>query len=668
MSTRARVAKDPSTHLEALQEDEAPPSYPASQQEKSKLDIPQRLERRLARLNTSDNLFKRWAVEGISWTVSAISMGAIIAILVYIKDQRLSKWPLGLTAITVLSKLAAATLIIPTSEAIGQLKWNWFHGTSKEMFDFEIFDKASRGPWGSVMLLLRTKGRSLAALGAILTLLMLAIDTFFQQVVDLPERWILQGPSSITRVVWYQPRLTNLYRAGVNMVQDDQDLLPITQQFFYDNGTHPIASGNGSRADVPTSCPTSNCTWPPYQTLGICSACEDVSSILTHACLASTIDWTANLTGTGTESTYPNGTMCGYFINATSDHLVFMSGYNTDSNVLYAGEALLMRALPLVTNPDKRPLFGGSIHFKNIRNPISDFIIVSAPGGPESVYRNETPVAKECVVSWCVKTLKSSYFWGSYEEEVIDTFLNTTALGAPFPWVTSLYESPELHGTDITYLENVTIDVSSLHYGTSNESHSHVISLFDDFLPSFTTVANTSAEQLTRFRFYSAKNFRRILDVNPWLPPNNITHHMERLATAMTNVIRSSTSSNKEVFGDAYGIEVYVKVQWAWLAFPLALLLLSAIFLVATMVKSARDRGEVGVWKTSAMPTLIYSLPKDLQGTFSSNTSTWTTAGRAGAQKTRIKLLPSKGWRVSGHQSAPTTPVLRTNQAPPAWI
>lgn len=128
--------------------DAAPPSYHVSQQQEQNLDLTQRLEKRLARLNASQSIWKRWSIELTSWAVSAICMGIIIGILCFLRDERLSKFPFGLTLITVLAKVAAATLIIPTSEAIGQLKWIWFSGNSKEMFDFEIFDKASRGPWG----------------------------------------------------------------------------------------------------------------------------------------------------------------------------------------------------------------------------------------------------------------------------------------------------------------------------------------------------------------------------------------------------------------------------------------------------------------------------------------------------------------------------------------
>jgi hypothetical protein len=110
----------------------------------------------------------------------------------------------------VLAKVASAALILPISEAIGQLKWTWFNGSeSKEMIDFEIFDKASRGAWGSFLLLFRTKGRSLAALEAILTLLLLATDTFFQEVIEYPDRWALEHLKSfIPRIVRYEPFYT----------------------------------------------------------------------------------------------------------------------------------------------------------------------------------------------------------------------------------------------------------------------------------------------------------------------------------------------------------------------------------------------------------------------------------------------------------------------------
>ena len=55
-------------------------------------------------------------------------------------------------------------------------------------------------------------------------------------------------------------------------------------------------------------------------------------------------------------------------------------------------------------------------------------------------------------------------------------------------------------------------------------------------------------------------------------------------------------------------------VSWKWLNFPTALLLLSLVFLAAIVFRTSRDaHGGTSVWKTSAMPALMYSLPKDVQ-------------------------------------------------------
>ena len=180
------------------------------------------------------------------------------------------------------------------------------------------------------MLLFRTKGRSLAALGAILIVFLLAIDTFFQQVVALPDRWAQQDrPSAIPRAVMFEPPYTPQYFQVWKEQQNEQNIEPIVQRFLYDNGTQAVPFGNGTRPDVPLSCPTSNCTWPDYETLAVCSKCTrmEASDVLTYACMNTTIDWSVHYTGHVKPGKMPNGTVCGYFINATSTAPILMSGY-----------------------------------------------------------------------------------------------------------------------------------------------------------------------------------------------------------------------------------------------------------------------------------------------------------------------------------------------------
>jgi hypothetical protein len=61
-------------------------------------------------------------------------------------------------SIAVFAAISKAALILPVSEAVGQLKWIWFR-KERTLSDFYAFDNASRGPWGSAMLLRTTKLR-----------------------------------------------------------------------------------------------------------------------------------------------------------------------------------------------------------------------------------------------------------------------------------------------------------------------------------------------------------------------------------------------------------------------------------------------------------------------------------------------------------------------------
>ncbi|KAE8836661.1 hypothetical protein HRS9139_04759 [Pyrenophora teres f. teres] len=651
------------------------PSCDSTSKEKKSLDLVQKLERKLAEYNASQNVFKRWLFEITSWLVSALCMGAVIVIYARIGGKEMVHSEQLLALVSLFGKIASAALIVPTSEALGQLKWNWFQ-KSNAMWDFEIFDKASRGPWGAVLLLFRTKGRSLAALGALLIVLLLAIDTFFQQVVTYTDGWAPQNASSSIPIVkHYDPPYQAFSKAGVDQGQTDPTTSALVRSYFYGNGSQPVLFGNGTRPDIPLSCPSSRCEWPEYDTLATCSSCKEVSQSLdiTYACLNTTIDWSVNWQGPLTKEPYPNGTVCGYFLNITDISPILLSGYVAKAHE-YANttdEALLVRTIPLADFDTREPYYGnGSISFKNIRNPIFDFLVASAVNGAESVYGNEPPVIHECVLSWCVHRMKSSYISGIYNEDILSTYLNIATHPTPWPW----YAEDQM----FEYYTNITIEVptstsqdpGSLEFSTTysvwNDTAFMIMAIWDDLAPSFYTVKDTISEPTLRFKNYADGPSMQHLDFNPWLAPNNITRHMERLASSLTNALRSNANSNLMLKGEAYNMNKFIHINWGWLAFPLVLLILSLVFLVATIIRTSRDT-ETGLFKSSALPTLIYGLPKETQGQFTSS-STWNSTEET--KKVRIRLNPKTGWRVSGQSQLSTSPQLPRPAVQPhhSWI
>lgn len=507
------------------------------------------------------------------------------------------------------------------------------------------------------------------------------MDPFFQQLLDFPERWtLLNDKSTLPRVTQYQPVYHREFFGGQRVSSTDGVLQSVVDAFSYDYGTPTLQFANGTRADIPVYCASSNCTWPVYETLGVCSACEDVSELLEFKCLEAPVDWSSATNGSGgtpvDPSIYPTAMVCGHFLNSTSDYPILVSGRVVDPITSSPGETLLMRALPLV-NTWKQPLYGnGSIKFKNHRNPITDVLLFSAvDGNTYSVHRNETPVALECVLSWCVKTIKSSYGQARYTEEIINTFINKTE--GTFPWISEKREYDGRNGTFIEYTQHINLDVSDYPqepaaaprnesgYRLNPSTAFNVANTFSKIFPSFLTTNNTVRALL---RYDTAKKelpHLREVKRNPWVAPNNVTNHMERLARALTDAIRATPSSQDTIEGKTYELETYIEVRWAWLTLPVGLLGFSVIFLAWTMFRTYKESDNLGVWKTSAIATLLYGLPDEMQKKVKTSNAPGQTP-KNHAKHLKVKLGPKTGWRASWFSNV-STPKPRT-QAPPGWI
>lgn len=95
--------------------------------------------------------------------------------------------------------------MLPIVEGLGQLKWMWFATTrTKPLIDFQLFDEASRGGYGSLKLLFRCKG-VLACLAAIITLSGFLTSTITQQAILYPvnESESTNGTASIARATTF---------------------------------------------------------------------------------------------------------------------------------------------------------------------------------------------------------------------------------------------------------------------------------------------------------------------------------------------------------------------------------------------------------------------------------------------------------------------------------
>ena len=103
-----------------------------------------------------------WGWEVLGWIIAALSLFAVVGILITFNHRALPQWPYQInlnTLISIFSQIGSTALLGPLTECISQLKWLWFTRRSRPLCDFESFDSASRGPWPSFLLILTTRAR-----------------------------------------------------------------------------------------------------------------------------------------------------------------------------------------------------------------------------------------------------------------------------------------------------------------------------------------------------------------------------------------------------------------------------------------------------------------------------------------------------------------------------
>lgn len=88
----------------------------------------------------------------------------------------------------------------------------------------------------------------------------------------------------------------------------------------------------------------------------------------------------------------------------------------------------------------------------------------------------------------------------------------------------------------------------------------------------------------------------------------NIPKTMDRVAAAMTNHLRDT--SNRTVIGQSGSMELYIRVSWQWLLFPITSIFLGTTLLASVII--ATRRRKLPVWKTSELALLLHGLDSPL--------------------------------------------------------
>ncbi|OTA55100.1 hypothetical protein K449DRAFT_438930 [Hypoxylon sp. EC38] len=493
-----------------------------------------------------------WLFEIIAWVVSAISLAVIIIVIAVTDEKPLPQWPMNITLnsfVSFMSTLMKAALVIPVTEGISQLKWVWFK-KAESLDDIQTFDEASRGTWGSLKLLFKTKRLHLAKLGAFITILLLGVDPFIQQVIVYPTRTI---PSTLSNASVPLALGYSDYTFGAIMALREPTL---GMKSAINNGVYDTNDRPQDDFTLAPQCATGSCTWPgTYHSLAVCSKCANTTSLITKKC-----------DDVGTFST------CNY----TLPNGMFFDGLNRGRLYMNASSELK------------------TINFNNTQSTISSINTMRGLHDLASINLLGV-VSNECVLYFCVNEYHAEVSNGNFKETVAATYTG---------------EHDPVFGENITItVPPLAKRTTSQEFVVTSEAWRAIAYHFSDFWTG--NVTGQTGERSTSNDVLSALyDLGEDGSGSGAQKPGGENNTIAAVAASMTKYLRlyeqtrkpGENRSDTMAVGTAWTAETYVHVRWEWMILPIALEGLALAFLVATIIQSKMSG--IALWKSSTLPML----------------------------------------------------------------
>ncbi|KAI0894794.1 hypothetical protein F4806DRAFT_97267 [Annulohypoxylon nitens] len=514
-----------------------------------------------------------WWWEILAIFLSTLCMCGLVGVLIKIDNLPLQSWELPVepnSLIASLITIAKASMMLVVASGISQLKWRHFMIQQRRLADLQIYDDASRGPWGSAMLLWNLgvlRIRALVTIGfALITIVALGMDTTAQQILKFPMResplknatvelgiahsYTSKGVKQQTQQAPWQAKsdILSLQSAMINGV-----IGTVYKQYF--------------------TCPqrASRCQWNgTFTTLGICGTVADNTDRAIHDC--------------GPINDY-NTTYCNYTIPGTK--------YITQKDMAITWEAIEGGGYE---NRTTWEIEGTTIFQSQFWSPLNVttahlgyFMAVNAttdglPRYNSSTHELDPPLVKvySGTFDWCAQTYRDATGSRSdiSEESVSTEYLTLNGL--------------DMDGPDGVIIKNIRLVANSTGLTYKVDTYaSFLISQYFQKLFTFTIQKDTGNE-----------NFP---DMGPFLQHSDLNKVFIDIADTLTNQFRSRSGDNYNasiIEGEAFFEETYIHVRWGWIALPLAEVLLTAILLVVS-IKITRNQP---LLKESVMALLISEL------------------------------------------------------------
>jgi hypothetical protein len=533
-----------------------------------------------------------WVCETVAMVFSNGCVVAIAFTVGYHNSDPIPTLPSGVTLnalISVLSTAARAALFFVVSSSIGQLKWCWLIRRDRRLQDIQVMDEASRGPLGAIWVLVRWTGGPLATLGATITICMIAFSPFLQQLVAYPTDFAEQSSPEATvpravnsPLLWWD--VTNVSYHN-RLVEGGDGLGNLLQAY----------DAFGPQVFTPvTRCPTTQCTWTGYKSVGWCSKCRKTSGRL--------IDCVAK-----DHLTDPASNASEYL---TSRHFCQITVGNPETPSVSAPYLMQQSRVPTDLRTISLTYWTDHVWAVNVSTFVADdhtvierpiITFTHAVTSPvenvfQDLYNSDQPALRIDHINQCVLTLCERTYNAETKDGITDWKVTFTDYGKRFR--SGSCWRPEDSADDVV----LTSTDEGRTCINETERASCPVGTYHAWMKQIGMV-DTTRNWLYNFThsYQGPDDSSSQLDRDP-------RSYLKGLATSLTNY--GTSLSNLSAVGKAFLPVVTVHVRWQWISLPALLELASVILFLSTIIYSRRIG--VPIWKSSLL-AISYHQVEDLR-------------------------------------------------------
>ncbi|KAK8880205.1 hypothetical protein PGQ11_001499 [Apiospora arundinis] len=596
---------------------------------------------------------EQWRTEILTCVLMIGMLCAIATVLSSNNGMPLPDLPYHISinaVVSILSTTLKACAVFILAEGISDSKWRWFR-EKRPLHDFVIFDNASRGPWGCLKLLLSPRGmHPIASLGALLIILTLVLDPFTQQLIRYYD---CRQPS--TKESATLPRSTMYREAGGLMNRTLDSPIPIPLLGYINQGLY-------SPADVktPVVCATGNCTFDrPFSTLGFCSTCKEMSSHLKFEAYNRTRALNSKLLNTALPSGSHATESVAHFVMNSSAY-----GYSAWIDVIQAADLSLgavprdpSRCVSMYGNDSwKCTGYGGSGAARCKFDPcvktyrarvdqgrLQEDLIHSQLDmfvGQDDQQYNSLAADLTCAGPNAVSRLQEAGFRITKDDVIIPWNVAVNAsegkaniwTGAdPYWWYKDItVPGPPLNETGLPLDIIPATCIYSMWYEAKEPILQYLLNdYFNGTLSNPSNLSSHGPPQLHAIYNNGRANF------------NSINETFANIAESITQRIRRYEDPKlllpptQPAIGIVWEQKTCVSVRWTYLAFPITVVALTTMFLVAVVWEATFGKTNNTIaagWKSSTLPLAFHGLTTDI------STQEGTDEGYAGYTRSLTEM------------------------------